>query len=221
MRLDALLDAWQRLSARERTLAGLACGALVLVVLRYGVMTPYLAYTTQLEETIERDVLRLTKMQRQRERAAEVQQRRRVLEKQFDAAYAKLVPGETPTLAAAQLQERVQTFADRSGLTLVTTQVLKEKSLGSLRKTRVRMTFRGDTPAVADFLAWVEYEDWLLSVSRLDVGTSNRRRRRRRRRQAARPPLTITFEVEGIMQQSAQGGAALQVAKREQPAKGE
>ena len=45
MRLDALLEAWQRLSARERTLAGLACGALVLVVLRYGVMTPYLAYT--------------------------------------------------------------------------------------------------------------------------------------------------------------------------------
>ncbi len=219
MRLDALLDAWQRLSARERTLAGLACGALVLVVLRYGVMTPYLAYTTQLEETIERDVLRLTKMQRQRERAAEVRQRMRVLEKQFDAVYAKLVPGETPTLAAAQLQERVQTFADRSGLTLVTTQVLKEKSLGSLRKTRVRMTFRGDTPAVADFLARVEYEDWLLSVSRLDVGTSNRRRRRRR--QAARPPLTITLEVEGIMQQSAQGGAALQVAKREQPAKGE
>ena len=60
-------------------------------------------------------MLRLTKMQRQRERAAEVQQRMRVLEKQFDAAYAKLVPGETPTLAAAQLQERVQTFADRSG----------------------------------------------------------------------------------------------------------
>ena len=219
MRLDALLDAWQRLSGRERTLAGLACGALMLVGLRYGVMTPYLAYTTQLEERIERDVLRLTKMQRQRERAAEVQQRRRVLEKQFDAAYAKLVPGETPTLAAAQLQERVQTFADRSGLTLVTTQVLREKSLGSLRKTRVKMTFRGDTPAVADFLAWVEYEDWLLSVSRLDIGTSNRRRRRRR--QAARPPLTITLEVEGIMQQSAQGAAALQVAKREQPAKGE
>ena len=220
MRLNALWEAWQRLSARERLLAGLACGALMLVALRYGVIAPYLAYTTQLEERIERDVQRLAKMQRQRDRAAEVQQRMRTLEKQFAAAYDQLVPGETPTLAAAQLQERVQTFADRSGLTLVTTQVLRERSLGSLRKTAVQMTFRGDTPAVADFLAWVEYEDWLLSVSRLDIGTSNRRRRRRRR-QAARPPLTITLEVEGIMRASAQGGAALQIAKKDQRAKGE
>ena len=219
MRLDALREAWQRLSARERTLAGLACGALALVVLRYGVIAPYLAYSTQLEERIERDVQRLAKMQRQRDRAAEVRQRMRTLEKQFAAAYEQLVPGKTPTLAAAQLQERVQTFADRSGLTLVTTRVLRERSLGSLRKTAVRMTFRGDTPAVADFLARVEYEDWLLAVSHLDIGTS--RRRRRRRSQAARPPLTITLEVEGIMQESAQGGESLQVAKREQVAKGE
>ncbi len=218
MRLAALREAWQRLSARERLLAGLACGALMLVVLRYGVVAPYLAYTAQLEERIERDVQRLAKMQRQRDRAAAVQRRMRLLEKQFTAAYDKLVPGETPTLAAAQLQERVQTFADRSGLTLVTTQVMRDKSLGSLRKTRVQMTFRGDTPAVADFLARVEYEDWLLAVSRLDIGTS---KRRRRRRQTARPPLTITLEVEGIMRESAQGGAALQVAKKDQRAKGE
>ena len=188
------------------------------MVLRYGVIVPYLAYTAQLEERIERDVRRLAKMQRQRDRAAEVQQRMRTLEKQFAAAYDQLVPGETPTLAAAQLQERVQTFADRSGLTLVTTQVLREKSLGSLRKARVQMTFRGDTPAVADLLARVEYEDWLLAVSRLDIGTSKRRRRRRR---VARPPLTITLEVEAVMRESAQGGAALQVARKGPLATGE
>ena len=219
MRLNALREAWQRLSARERLLAGLACGALVLVALRYGVVAPYLAYTAQLEERIERDGRRLAKMQRQQDRSAEVRQRMRLLEKQFAAAYDTLVPGETATLAAARLQERVQTSADRSGLTLVTTQVLREKSLGSLRKTRVQMTFRGDTPAVADFLARVEYEDWLLSVSRLDIGTS--KRRRRRRRPSARPPLTITLEVEGIMRASAQGGTALQVAKKDQRAKGD
>ncbi len=218
MRLNTLLDAWRRLSARERLLAGLACGTLMLVALRYGVVAPYLAYTAQLEERIERDVQRLAKMQRQRDRAAEVQQRTRTLEKQFAAAYDQLVPGDTPTLAAARLQERVQTFADRSGLTLVTTQVMRDQSLGSLRKTRVQMTFRGDTPNVADFLAQVEYADWLLAVSRLDIGTS---KRRRRRRQATRPPLTITLEVEGIMRESAQGGTALQVAKKAQVVEGE
>ena len=145
-----------------------------------------MAYTAQLEERT-----RARRAAPGKNAAATGPRRRRsnsgcaLLEKQFAAAYDQLVPGETPALAAARLQERVQTFADRSGLTLVTTQVLREKSLGSLRKTRVQMTFRGDTPAVADFLARVEYEDWLLSVSRLDIGTSNRRRRRRR--QAAPP----------------------------------
>ncbi len=216
MRRNALLKAWQRLSSRERVLASLACGALMLVVLRYGVVAPYLAYTTQLEERIARDVQRLAKMQRQHDRATAVRQRMRTVEKQFSAAYDQLLPGATPTLAAARLQERVQTFADQSGLTLVSTQVLREQSLGSLRKTAVKMTFRGNTAAVADFLARVEYGDWLLSVSRLEVGTSRRRRSR-----AVRPPLTITLEVEGIMRESAQGRTPLQVAKQEQAAERE
>ncbi len=199
MRLAAIRAAWQRLSPRERTLAGLALGALVVVGLRYGVVTPYLSYTTRLEEMIERDLQRIAKMQRQRDRAEEVQKRARILEGRFAAAYQQLIPGETPTLAAAQLQERVQTLAGQSGLTVVTTQVLKEKSLGALRKTAVQMTLHGNTSALADFLSRVEYGDWLLSVSRLEVkGTS----RRRRRRKQSLPPLTMTLEVEGVMQEA-------------------
>ncbi len=211
MRLAAIRAAWQRLSPRERTLAGLALGALVVVGLRYGIVTPYLAYTTRLEEMIDRDVQRIAKMQRQWDRAEEVRKRARTLERRFAAAYKQLIPGETPTLAAAQLQERVQTLAGQSGLTVVTTQVLKEKSLGSLRKTAVQMTLRGDTPAIADFLSRVEYGKWLLSVSRLEVGRGTTRRRRRKRAAAARPPLKITLEVEGIMQ----GARATQTARAE------
>ena len=139
MRLAALREAWQRLSARERLLAGLACGALLLVapaLRRSG--PPIWPIPPSSKSGPGATCRRLAKMQRQRDRAAEVQQRMRTLEKQFAAAYAQLVPGDTPTLAAAQLQERVQSFADRSGLTLVTTQVLREKSLGSLRKTRCK-----------------------------------------------------------------------------------
>ena len=203
MRLGALWAAWQRLSTREQTLAGLALGALILVGLRYAIIAPYVSYTTQLEETIERDLERIAKMQRQRDRSEEVAERRQALARRFTTVQKQLVPGATPTLAAAHLQERVQTIAGQSGLEVVTTQVMREESLGSFRKTAVQMTFRGDTPAIADFLSSVEYGDWLLSVSRLEVRSAGRHgtiRRRRTARNTRRPPLTITLEVEGVMQ---------------------
>ncbi len=202
MRLGAVWAVWQRLSARERRLAAAAVGALVLVGIRYGMIAPYLSYTARLEATIERDLQRIAKMQRHQARTDQVQERVQTLEQRFSVAQQQLVPGETPTLAAGNLQAHIQTLADQSGLQIVTTQVMREDTLGSFRKTAVQMTFRGDTPALANFLSGVEYGEWLLTVSRLEVRSMGRHGVSvgRVRSQGKRPPLTITLEVEGIMQ---------------------
>ena len=202
MRLGAVWAVWQRLSARERRLAAAAVGALVLVGIRYGIIAPYLSYTARLEATIERDLKRIAKMQRYQARTDQVQERVQTLEQRFSVAQQQLVPGETPTLAAGNIQAHIQTLADQSGLQIVTTQVMREDTLGSFRKTTVQMTFRGDTPALANFLSGVEYGEWLLTVSRLEVRSMGRHgvSARRVRSQGKRPPLTITLEVEGIMQ---------------------
>jgi Tfp pilus assembly protein PilO len=203
MRLGTVWAAWQRLSARERRLAGVAVGALLLVGIRYGIIGPYLSYTARLEVTIERDLRRVEKMQRQQARNDQVQERVQTLEKRFRVAQQQLVPGETPTLAAGNLQTHIQTLADQSGLQIVTTQVMREDTLGSYRKIAVQLTFRGDTPAIANFLSGVEYGKWLLAVARLDVRSTSRhgvRSPRVRSTPRKRPPLTITLEVDGIMQ---------------------
>ena len=85
---------------------------------------------------------------------------------------------------------------------------MKEESIGGFRKALVQVTLRGELPAVANFLAGVEYSDWLLSVSTLEMrSASGSRRRRARRRKSRRPatsqsknPLTITLTVGGVMQ---------------------
>ncbi len=201
MRLGPVWAVWQRLSVRERRLAGAAVGALLLVGIRYGIIAPYLSYTARLEATIERDLRRIAKMQRYQARSDQVQERVQALEKRFSIAQQQLVPGETPTLAAGNLQAHIQTLADQSGLQIVTTQVMPEDTLGSFRKTTVQMTFRGDTPALANFLAGVEYGKWLLAVSRLEIrGVGRGAAIRRALAQMKRPPLTITLKVEGIMQ---------------------
>lgn len=193
-----LTQFWYRLSTRERTLAGAALGALLLVIVRYGVIEPYFAYTTQLEEQIEQQLQRLSKMQRQRDRAAQVAEQVRVLHQRFQETQRNLIPGETPSLAAAHLQERIQKLASESGLELVTTQVMRDEPLGDFRKTAVQVTLRGEVSAVANFLAGVEYGDWRLAVTTVEVrGTYGLRAARRRLQNF---PLTITLEVGGVMQ---------------------
>lgn len=193
-----LMQLWSRLSARERTLAGAACVALSLVVLRYGIVEPYLAYTARLEEQIEQNVQRVERMQRQRARAPYVAERVRALHQRFRDTQQGLIPGETPSLAAAHLQERMQKLAGESGLELVTTQVMRDEPLGEFRKAVVQVTLRGDLSAVANFLAGVEYGDWRLAVHTLEIRGSYGLRAVRRSPQQF--PLTITLEVGGVMQ---------------------
>ena len=189
---------WQRLSARERVLASVALLALALVIVRYGIIVPYLAYTARLEEEIEQNVQRVAKMQRQRGRREQIATQAGLLRQRFQETRQKLIPGGTPALAAAHLQERIQTLVGQSGLELVTTQVMRDEAVGEFRKVAVQVTLRGELPAVADFVAGVEYGDWLLAVMTLEIRSTYNLRVRPK--EGPRNPLTITLEVGGIMQ---------------------
>lgn len=194
-----LAQLWQRLSVRERTLAGVAVGVLLLVIVRYGVIGPYLAYSARLEEEIEQEVQRVTKMQRLSSRGPQASERLNVLRQRYQQVRQKLIPGETPSVAAAHLQEQVRTLATQSGLDLVTTQVMRDEAVGEFRKAAVQVTLRGELPAVANFLAGVEYGEWRLAVTNLEVRSTYSPRVAHRRGMSNRL-LTITLEVSGIMQ---------------------
>lgn len=188
---------WQRLSARERVLAGVAVLAFVLVIVRYGVIGPYIDYTTSLEESIEQEWQQVFKMERQSARAPQVSERLKGLRQRFQTTWQKLVPGATSSVAAANLQERVRTLASQNNLDLVTTQVMRDETIGEFRKATVQVTLRGELPAVANFLAGVEYGDWRLAVATLEVRSTYSARLARA---GHRGPLTITLEVSGVMQ---------------------
>jgi len=193
-----LKQIWQRLAARERVLAGVALLALVLVAVRYGIVEPYLDYTAHLEEEIEQEAQRLGKMQRQHGRREQIATQVNILRQRFQEMRHHLIPGGTPALAAAHLQEKIQTLAGASGLELVTTQVMRDETVGEFRKIAVQVTLRGELPAVADFVAGVEYGDWLLAVTTLEVRSTYNLRVRPK--EGPRNPLTITLEVGGVMQ---------------------
>ncbi len=204
-----LVRIWQYLSTRERILAGAAGAFLVLVAIRFGVVDPYRAYALRLEERIEREANRVRQLRERQESAPQVSNYVEGLRQRFAALQTRFIPETNPALAAARLQERLQSLAGQSGLELVTTQVMKVESIGEFRKAIVQVTLRGELPAVANFLAGIEYSDWLLSVSTLELRSTYGIRGRRVRRQIKgkttnrqQESMTITLKVGGVMQQT-------------------
>jgi hypothetical protein len=193
---------WQSRAPRERVLLAAAGVALLFVILEYGIIKPYRAYTKGLEERIEEQALFVAKMARQRDRGPQVEQEVMQLRQRMQEVRQHLVPGATPALAASQLQDRLQSLASASGLDVLTTVSLRDEPAGEFRKTTVQMTLRGGLAELARFVAAVEYGDWRLAVSSLEVrGAYNVRIAGLQQAGATKPnPLTVTLEVSGLMQ---------------------
>jgi len=193
---------WQRLAWRERFLVSIVLMLFVVMVLFLGIVRPYRAYTKRLEEQILQQSETIAKMVRVRDRAPQAEQQVTHLRQQMQTSQERCVPGETPALAASRLQERLQHIASTSGLDVLSTVALRDEAVGDFRKTTVQMTLRGDLPSIAKFVAGVEYDDWLLTVSSLEVRGAYSLRMAQQPGQGAvkAPPLTVTLEVGGVMQ---------------------
>lgn len=200
--MQRLKQLWLGRDPRERLLLAIAGVALFLVVLVHGLIKPYRAYTAGLEDEIEQQASHIAKMTRQRDRSPQVEQQVQQLRQRLQDVRQRLIPGGTPALASSQLQDRLQNLASASGLDVLTTVSLRDEAVGEFRKTTVQMTLRGGLSELGKFVASVEYGDWRLAVSSLEVrGTYNLNIRGVQQGAAAKPnPLTVTLEVSGLSQ---------------------
>lgn len=200
--MQRITQLWHRLAWRERLLVGLVLAMFAVTLLVHVIVRPYRSYTQGLEEQIVQQSEAITKMGRVRDRAPQAEQQVTQLRQRIKASQERFVPGETPALAASRLQERLQHIASTSGLEVLSTVALRDEAAGDFRKTTVQMTLRGDLPAIAKFVAGVEYDEWLLAVSTLEVRGAYSLRMAQQVGQGAvkAPPLTVTLEVGGVMQ---------------------
>ena len=195
------MQLWQSRAPRERLLLALAGGALVLVLFVYGIVKPYRAYLEELDDEIAQQAMLIAKMERQQNRGPQVEQQVSQLRQRMQDVRQRLIPGGTPALAASQLQERLRNIARERGLDVLTTVSLRDEPAGDFRKTTVQMTLRGNLPELAQFMSAVEYGDWRLAVSSLEVrGTYNVRVAGMQQAGVRQNPLTVTLEVSGLMQ---------------------
>jgi type II secretory pathway component PulM len=116
------------------------------------------------------------------------------LVRRLEEAKHRLLPGDSGTLGAAALQERTNTLATEKGVTVQSTQVMREEVVEPFRKVAVRLTLSSELKPLAELLAGLEYGAHELTIPFIEVS-------RRGAMAGAKGPRTVsaTVEVSGYL----------------------
>ena len=122
-----------------------------------------------------------------------------------NAAHTKsgvYLPGDTDPLAAARLQEIVNSRVETNGAQVRSVQILPTKEDGDFRRVGVRVQLTAGISAVARILYAFEAGDTYLFVDNLDI--SNRQARRRTSAgQDGDPELLVRLDLSGYVRPEA------------------
>jgi len=208
-------ERWARFSARERRLIGAAGGVLGLFLVHLLVISPFLSYRQDLQDEIVGHRERIENGKAYLARTADITRQREQPQKLYQQVHAQLVPGDTPTLAAANLQNTLHSLAGEKGVEIQSTQVMRDDAVGDFRRIAVRITVTGDLKQVADFLASVEHGPTRVLIPFLEIS----RRGAALRGKTARA-LSATIEVTAFLQGAAPTaeGAPAQAGPGQAPA---
>jgi type II secretory pathway component PulM len=181
-------------SVRDRRIVmGVGFAALASFVY-LGVVDPVLAYRKHVDEEISDGLEELERSARFLAAADSLRAEREQLHKRLEEEKSRLLPGDSGTLGAAALQERANAIAAAKGITVQSTQVMREEPADPFRKVSVRLTISGELKPFADFLASLEYGPQQLNLPFVEVS-------RRGAVAGAKGPRTLsaTVEVSGFL----------------------
>lgn len=141
------------------------------------------------------------------ERYKNIASRRSVLEdllERVNAGHTEsgvYLPGDTDALAAARLQEIVNSRVESNGAQVRSVQILPAKEDGDFRRVGVRIQMTASIAAIARILYAFEAGGTYLFVDNLEI--SNRRRRKRDDDQTS-PQLLVRLDLTGYVRPEAE-----------------
>jgi len=202
--MERLRGAWAGLlgwyrghSARDqRILLGVAV-AVVLSLVYVVVVEPVRDYRREVLEEIVQGHERLETAARFVGAIGTLRSERESLRVRLREAKTRLLPGDSGTLGAAALQERANALATESGITVQSTQVMRDEAKDPFRKVAVRLTLSGELEPLARLVSGLEHRHQLaipfVEISRRGALVNAQGPRR----------LTATLEVNGFVQSRA------------------
>lgn len=200
---------YQGHSQRDRRIIAAVGIAVGLYLLDIVLVEPVRAYRQGVADEIAAGQEQLERAARFTAAAPALRAERDELRRKLDQARGRLLPGDTATLGAAALQDKTNSIAAEKGLTVQSTQVMKDEAADPFRRVAVRLTLSAEPKPLAEFLSAVEYTQQL-SIPFIEVS-----------RRGATPgktgPRTLqaTVEVSGYVQQGKSGKAGGEHAEGE------
>ena len=162
---------------------------LVVAVLIFYTASSFLGDRDSLIRDVERNKQLLQK-QREIIDSEEVYKKRvEQLTNHMEQDLTRLLPGDNPSVASAELQKVLKDFADQSGVEITQKNTLDEKKVednGMLTKISVRIETRCNLVQLVDFLIAIENYDKFLKVEELVINSF-----RIQKRMDIRPSLTV------------------------------
>jgi len=191
--LRQLRDSFQRWyaahSPRDRGILGGVGVLMLLSILYLAAIEPIVHYRRAVGEDIADAQEQLEHAARFLAAADALRAERDDLHRQLEQAKQRLLPAGSGTLGAAALQERANAIAAEKGITVQSTQVMKEEVADPFRKVAIRLTLSGELKPFAEFLAGLEYGPQQLAIPFLEVS-------RRGAVAGAKGPRTLSATVE-------------------------
>jgi type II secretory pathway component PulM len=181
-------------STRDRRIVLSLVGVVALSIVYVVVVEPLRAYRRGVAEEIGEGQDQLERSMRFLGALDALRAERDEARAKLEHAKQRLLPGNSGTLGAAALQERANTLASEKGITVQSTQVMKEEVAEPFRKVAVRLTLSGELRPFADFIAGLEYGQQQLFLPFVEVN-------RRGAVAGAKGPRTLaaTVEVSGYL----------------------
>jgi Tfp pilus assembly protein PilO len=178
----------------RRVLAGVGAAA-ALSLVYVSLVQPIVRYRQRVKTEIEEGQDQLEHAARFLAVADALRAERDDLRQRVAKAKERLLPGSSGTLGAAALQERANSLAGEKGITVQSTQVMKEEPAEPFHKIAIRLTLAGELKPFAELISGFEYGPQQLSIPFLEMS-------RRGVAPGGKGPRTLqaTVEVSGYLQ---------------------
>lgn len=181
--------------------AALGLLALVVGAFYFAAVVPYLELLGHYDRQVRQLESRLAVYgQAMRDGEAAAVQLRELT--RYEAAQRYYLPSDSAALSSAALQRHVKEAIERNGGTLVSSQVLNERSDGPSPGVVLRISMRLGPEALEKVLYALEYERPLLFVDNLYIASRPTISARRNPANLPRQLIDVRFEVTGYRRQS-------------------
>ncbi len=178
-----------KLTSREKVFIWVGAGVVAAVLIFYGATKLLPADSGDLSQTVELKK-RVLRNRRETLRREEIYRKRLELYgKRLDQDRTRLLPGDNPNVAGAELQKILKDFADQSGVEITQKNTLPEKKVQDmLTKVSVVIQTNCDLDQLVQFMTAIENYEKLLKIEEFIITSF---RNPAQKRYDIRPSLTV------------------------------